>query len=44
MMHAQITDGTIVSTRDTPTGSAWEDDQWLDFTAADTTVFRPVRR
>ena len=32
MMHAQIVDGTIVATRATPTGGAWEDEQWLDFT------------
>jgi len=36
MMHAQIIDGTIVATRATPTGGAWEDDQWLDFTDAET--------
>lgn len=32
MMHVQIIDGAIVATRATPTGGAWEDDQWLDFT------------
>ena len=32
MMHAQIIDGTIANLRATPTGGAWEDDQWLDFT------------
>ena len=31
MMHAQIIDGTIVATRATPSGGAWEDEQWLDF-------------
>ena len=36
MMHAQIIDGTIANLRATPTGGAWEDDQWLDFTDADT--------
>jgi hypothetical protein len=36
MMHAQIIDGTIASTRATPTGGAWEDDRWLDFSDADT--------
>ena len=30
-MHARMEDDTLV-TRDTPTGGAWEDGQWLDFT------------
>ena len=34
-MHARMEDDTIV-TRPTPTGGAWEDGQWLDFTDPDT--------
>ena len=31
-MHALIENNVITALRDTPTGGAWEDDQWLDFT------------
>ena len=34
-MHARMEDDTLV-TRDTPTGGAWEDGQWLDFTDPNT--------
>ena len=31
-MHALIENNTITAIRDAPTGGAWEDGAWLDFT------------
>ena len=31
-MHALIENNVITALRTTPTGGAWENDQWLDFT------------
>jgi hypothetical protein len=31
-MHALIEDNVVTALRDAPSGGAWEDDQWLDFT------------
>ena len=31
-MHAVIENNVITAIRTTPSGGAWEDDQWLDFT------------
>jgi hypothetical protein len=31
-MHALIENNVITAIRDAPSGGAWEDDQWLDFT------------
>ena len=31
-MHALIENNVVTALRDAPSGGAWEDDQWLDFT------------
>jgi hypothetical protein len=36
LMHALIENNVITALRDAPSGGAWEDDQWLDFTDPDT--------
>ena len=35
-MHALIENNVITALRVTPSGGAWEDGQWLDFTDPDT--------